>query len=366
MREDAWREYEAARAGIEKYDEHLYRIRQWNIALTAASIAAILGLAQTGNFRPSMALFGYTAICFVFWLLDAMNKSLQNVHIHVSRDIERYLRRETNIYIGPAISLRFNRKTKRHLIETIKNLTDQSVLLFYVMPLAVFWGVTIFSKWENLCFRIACDFPLYRLIPLVSLLFVLFTISLSRLWKNGKRHGNPIAPLSRYFLRSHAAARCRLRASVAKRIDEAKKKDQSLFIQQDVRICPFNIDFLNLKTGRVLLIDRYPLSKNIEYIEERRRSLDRLNLQVLSFEWSPPKWHMMFYFRTHRIKRQALRNMRFFYQDENPISGYCAQSLGLSASPPIAWNGENGISTAIADQSTATKKGGACIQTPPL
>jgi hypothetical protein len=279
-RDDAWKEYEASRSGIEKYDEHLYRIRQWSITLTAASIAAILGLSQTGNFRPSVALFGYTVICAVFWFLDAMNKSLQMVHIHVSRDIEKYLRGTSKIYIGPAISLRFHRKTKKHFVETIKNLTEQSVCLFHILPLTVIWAVVIFNGWNKLCFGFQCHLPSDRILPIVTLIVLISFILLSFIWKYGKRSGNPYSLKSRYFLRFYSAARWRLRQRIA----------MPSYILKGMQILPFNVDFINPETGVMLFVDRYPLAENTEYIDERRLCLERFDLAALHIDWKAVAW----------------------------------------------------------------------------
>ena len=327
MREDAWREYEAARAGIEKYDEHLYRIRQWNIALTAASIAGILGLAQTGNFKPSAALFGYTAICFVFWSLDAMNKSLQTVHVHVSRDVERYLRGETDIYIGPAISMRFNRKSKRHLVEAVKNLTDNSLCFFYIMPLILFWILVLSSGHGRLCFKFTCILSVNRLMPIVCLLLLAFVLYLSWLWKRGQPDGRPYCVRRRYFLRRYSAERWRWRELVKQNITRAARGS----VADDVRICLFNIDFMNTKTGVVLLVDRYPLSKNLDYIQERQRCLERLGLLVLRIDWKPPHWTKCLSAAPPILNHENLGHINLLCQMGAPSPGYSPGLLGLSS-----------------------------------
>ncbi len=133
-------EYEQCRAGIANYDEYLFRIRTWNFTLSILIIAGTMGVNvnEADGFDYEQVLSTFLWSSFMFWTLDAYNKSLQMVHIVNSRRIEKFLRSPNfEIYLGPSISLRFEEKQKNHVKNLVKNFTDQSVFIFYVIPIFI-------------------------------------------------------------------------------------------------------------------------------------------------------------------------------------------------------------------------------------
>jgi|GEM_PF-4499353 len=155
-----WREYEFTRNGIAAYDEHLFRIRSWYIALTAILVSAYFGVNVqiVDRLDPNLALFAVLWLSCVFWLLDALNKSLQNVHIHNSLCLEAIIRNDPPATVDslatsfvPTISLRFAKKEKRHLRPTVKNLTDESLWPFYILPMLIAGIVIVGSSDREWC-----------------------------------------------------------------------------------------------------------------------------------------------------------------------------------------------------------------------
>jgi uncharacterized protein (DUF952 family) len=303
LRAEAYREYEYCRQGIEKYDEHLFRIRQWSIGLTAVVLAAILGLSETGtnyDFEPPLALLIFTSISFAFWMLDALNKSLQTVHIHNSRDIEKFLRGTRSSYIGPTISLRFQRKEKRHWTSTVKNLTDQTVMMFHLLPILIFWTGILFKFRERLCLGIEdCQLaPLSRYTPLAPIVVILLLLYCSVIWRNGKRMPSWISMRSKYFLRPRAAARSKIYAQIFKALNGSPPC--RCILQRRECTCgakapkyaakvfpPFRADFSDKNT--LLFIDRYKIYRDPNYIEERRNRLEDKGFRVLHIVWKREK-----------------------------------------------------------------------------
>jgi hypothetical protein len=308
LREQAVRQYEYCREGIEKYDEHLFRIRQWSIGLTAVMLAAVLGLAQSDGmkgFEPPLALFAFTAINFAFWLLDALNKSLQTVHIHNSRDTERFLRGTDPHFLGPTISLRFQRKEKRHWVGTVKNLTDETVILFHALPLAVFWSAILYKFRKSLCFDgIGCGGVPYERWPAIGLLLiVLFLLLMSWRWKHGRRIGNWVHPASKFFFRPRAAARYRMFCTIHKELHKDTNGDamEPCRCSDIQRLCkcsreypekllsPFRADFHNSKNNTLLFIDRCKIFRDPQYLNEREKCLKLLGYKTIHIEWDK-KW----------------------------------------------------------------------------
>lgn len=301
LREEAYREYENCRQGIEKYDEHMFRIRQWSIGLTAVALAAVLGLSETTNpenFHPTLALFVFTCISFAFWMLDSLNKSLQTIHIHNSRDIEKFLRRTRDNYIGPTISLRFQRKEKRHWTSTVKNLTDQTVMMFYLLPILIFWAAIIFKFRDRWCLNIyECELaPLSRYVPLAPIIAILGLLYCSWIWRNGKRMPSWTKLRSKYFLRPRAAARSEIYAQIFEALNGSKPC--GCILQRRECSCgagvpkypakifpPFRADFEDKTTRTLLFIDRFKIYRDSVYIEERKTRLESEGFKVLHINW---------------------------------------------------------------------------------
>lgn len=332
----AWREYELCQNSIEKYDDHLFRIRQWTIGLTAASLAAMLGLAQGGEFRPSLALLAYTAVCMTFWLLDALNKSLQTVHIHNSRDIEQFLRGNLANYPGPSTTLRFQRKEKRHLVATVKNLTDETVMLFHMLPLCLFWAVVVAKYWNRLCFGLHCSSPGARRYSALALLGVLgFMLLESRWWRSGPRHTSWLLPGGKFFARKKAALRREAYKELFLEINgrdtcdcqDERKPCECNFDYQPLVQPPFRADFVNPKNGVLLFVDRYKVSRDVRYIWERQQYFSALGLQALSIFWNPKSK------RPEIIEaRGNLELLTKKFRDLKPLEGYHELALGKAKS----------------------------------
>jgi hypothetical protein len=134
-------DYDVSRQGIANYDEYLFTIRSWNIATTGILLGGYLGLninTHENAIPPGIAILAQVSVGICFWLLDSFNKSLQMVHIFNSRSVEAFLGGVTHHYSGPITSRRFEVKERHHLRPTIKNLVEESVWPFYLVPMAFF------------------------------------------------------------------------------------------------------------------------------------------------------------------------------------------------------------------------------------
>ncbi|GAA4049184.1 iron ABC transporter permease [Parerythrobacter jejuensis] len=195
----AWREYESVQAGIGRYDEILFKIRSWWIAVDAALIIAYLGADQalmnqpnaTGaeerispgspdllfsaqGFLDEIAFLAIAIVGFCFWSLDALNKSLQHVLINLSTDLERLIV-YSHPYLGPTRSHRFRRKERRHIRDMLRHMSDQSIAPFYLFPILASGALIGVKAWLEsgmkisvlalaVVFSLACTWAIYRLI----------------------------------------------------------------------------------------------------------------------------------------------------------------------------------------------------------
>lgn len=133
---------ETANEGIWRYDEHLFRIRSWWMTISALLIIGFLSdvvPSPSGSLgiAKKSAQFGYfvvTVIGLGFWSLDAMNKSLQLVLIHMARDIEQAIFFDIPVW-APTKSRRYKMRDGRHLWNILKNMSEQSVAPFYLIPI---------------------------------------------------------------------------------------------------------------------------------------------------------------------------------------------------------------------------------------
>lgn len=155
---------EQANEGIHVYDEFLFKIRSWWIGLSTLFVGGFLGLrsetvkgsAATVEKEPllGMADLGmvfFFLVCFgiCFWIIDAMNKSLQMVQIHMARDLE-----QGQLFDLPSYSVtkarRYSLRSGRHIKSLIGQLGEESVWLFYLVPLAAYGIILgIFSLKDN-------------------------------------------------------------------------------------------------------------------------------------------------------------------------------------------------------------------------
>lgn len=151
-RECLWREYEASQEGIKDYDAHLFRIRTWNITVVAAFLGAFVGIDASfeAALEYAIAALTLTFISIGFWILDSLNKSMQNVHIDNCRELERELANDATCCIrnGPRISLDFQRRGKGHFRHMIKDMSDESVWPFYVPTIVLSYIVIILKSWQ--------------------------------------------------------------------------------------------------------------------------------------------------------------------------------------------------------------------------
>jgi hypothetical protein len=292
VRKDAWAEYERCRSGIENYDDHLFKIRAWNIALTALLLATFFGVNIGDGSRqiivPSLAIFVYISISLCFWTLDSLNKSLQIVHIQNSQDIESFLRGYSSEYIGPSISMRFKRKEKRHFVSIIKNMTDSSLMLFYVLPIIIFsMAVLLKNDWPELCFvmKPECTMPLTRIAALFAVFFVVSLVVISRFWKSESTQDSKYR---KYLFRRNA----KLRKEACIKIEHDYNP---INIKESARIIgPFKADYSYDKpshsnNGNVIkylfFFDKAKVFFDKNYIEERKQLLSDRGYTVINLQW---------------------------------------------------------------------------------
>lgn len=304
----ALREYELVRNAIAEYDSHLFRIRSWNIAITALFLGGYLGLSSAGivasnsqqlaaiKLEPGLAIFSLLLISSAFWFLDAFNKSLQTVHIYNANDLERYIRGEAKDYLGYTISVRFRKKNKHHFRPSLKNMTDESVAIFYLGTGAM--GVVIISAasairggcqpfGSKFCGLTPDDF---LLLPLAFL--ALFVILLSLAWKSRKH------PKLRYLFFREKYAQWQFSKFLEQSLTEKLKAYQNRYrIVSGVRIgyCFANIVIQDKQAKGLISRDNSEDSRNIaifidrsnkprspRYIHSRRKMVQSLGYRHVS------------------------------------------------------------------------------------
>lgn len=136
------KQLDSANEGIWRYDEHLFRIRSWWMAISALLIVGFLsdslptpsGSIGLANKSAEFGFFVITIIGIGFWSLDALNKSLQLVLIHMARDIEQAMFFDIPVWT-PSKSRRYQMRDGRHLRNIVKNMSEQSVFPFYAFPI---------------------------------------------------------------------------------------------------------------------------------------------------------------------------------------------------------------------------------------
>lgn len=273
-RELALLEYDRCRTGIENYDDHLFRIRSWNIALCGLLLAAFFGInvGSDKNVAPSTGILIYTSISFCFWMLDSFNKSLQMVHILNSRDLEAYLRGYSEKYIGPSISMRFQRKEKRHFVATVKNLLDKSVALFYIPPIVIFCVATLsVTEWPRLCYSLdsSCGTPPVRKVALAMMATIAVLLFFSWCWSGPKK------PWLKYLFRPNARERFeKLRLFLEK---------YPMLANTAQNVGPFHAD---ASIGRDLIFfDRRRVALDEQYRRERKSLLGKAGYSAHSAIW---------------------------------------------------------------------------------
>jgi uncharacterized membrane protein len=78
-------EWDLYQTAIGRYDTIVFGIRGWAVTVFAAVLSASVSLKS-----PSLVLFTI-APTLLFWIVDALNKSFQEVFIERARNIEAYL-----------------------------------------------------------------------------------------------------------------------------------------------------------------------------------------------------------------------------------------------------------------------------------
>lgn len=131
-----------ANDGIHTYDDILFKIRSWWMALASLILVGILGFKGNVLLKVELAqvFFGLTCIGISFWLMDALNKSLQTVQIHLARDLE-----EAQPFNVPVYSItkarRYALRSGRHARAMLQQISEESVALFYLLPILGFGAV---------------------------------------------------------------------------------------------------------------------------------------------------------------------------------------------------------------------------------
>jgi hypothetical protein len=276
-REQAWRELELSRQGIFTYDELLFRIRSWSIALTGILVGGYLGINVDSNkgISPGIAISAIILTISMFWILDGLNKSLQMVHIFNSRDIEDYLRGDELLYFGPNISLRFEKKMGRHIRPTIKNLLDESIWPFYLFPIIMTCTVIYLYSLRN-CRSfggIGCQISNDWWFPIISIFFVFFLSFLSYSYNNKSiyRHvGFKLKQKKQDFIKELS--------------EKIKRDDEELYniIWKERFFGPYKAnayhsDFVLFVDGRQRVSDR----NYDKYVKKRSGSFARNNIRVI-------------------------------------------------------------------------------------
>lgn len=152
-RQMAWEEYKLCDAGISRYDEHLFKIRSWNVTFHSLLITAFFGL-KGGSSGVEIAsgevLLVALLITSAFWTLDAINKALQTVLTHrqysIGETIKRFLDDGFKVPIDgsldklktayPKIASDFREFTETHRFRytVFSELSSLSVFVFYLLP----------------------------------------------------------------------------------------------------------------------------------------------------------------------------------------------------------------------------------------
>ncbi len=140
-------EIDNLQTGIYSYDKILFTIKGWAITVFAGFITLAV---QQG--KPLLLLFAAIAV-ILFWILDALFKSIQRVYIARYNQIEEYLsgqefvdallRRDFNDFVFPQIGVSFQVDTKRKYVALIKAL----FLLHNVMLYLPMLGIIALLAW---------------------------------------------------------------------------------------------------------------------------------------------------------------------------------------------------------------------------
>lgn len=299
-------EYSLCQEGIKSYDEHLFKIRSWNIALSGVFVAGLLGLSKLdgAQFIASLLLFAYTFISFFFWVLDSLNKDLQSIYIECARDIERFLRGEKGgRYIGPSITLRFSRKGRGYFVSVVKTLAHYTVMPFYIGPIAAVWLVVCISKQAALS-ALMGDFErtarVQHWLAIFSLSFILLMLALSALWRKRSQLGR-IGWINLHFFYLFRANDRRRRRALQRINDELQHQPS----KEKVVIGPFSPEYLCNIEGRdtLVFLDRLTIYQNEAYRASRRDILSVHGFGVREFHWSrrPVGESIVYTIRPHDI-----------------------------------------------------------------
>lgn len=134
-------EIDNLQTGIYSYDKILFTIKGWAITIFAGFIT--LAVQQTA---PALLIFA-SIVIILFWILDALFKSIQRVYIRRYNQIEEYLCDERFVdamnsqsfddMIFPKIGASFRVSTKQKYIELIKAMFLLHTALLYVSMLGV-------------------------------------------------------------------------------------------------------------------------------------------------------------------------------------------------------------------------------------
>lgn len=296
-RKEMWHEHDACRTGIVNYDDHLHRIRSWNITLTTILVGGYLGINLQAEPRitPGVAILAISLINCLFWLLDGLNKSLQMVHINNSRNIEAILRGEDIPYFGPMLGLAFEKKQERHLRPALKNLCDQSIWPFYVLPGLVSLIIISFQSGvgDGCSPLTTCRFSDDALYGLAGPAFqiLLLVISFSR---EGKvEHFAPYDGARRRLLLTILTAELKelkAKEEAGSKTGRVKVPFYRLLSLEKTYVFPFSADF---SIGKFLIfVDSVKVADNDDYRRMRARLLNNAGFTVLAL--SPKDYEVQF------------------------------------------------------------------------
>ncbi|WP_156022420.1 hypothetical protein [Sphingobium indicum] len=286
--EFAWREYEICRTGIQSYDSFLFHIRSWSISLNAILLAGYFGFNSGNKILPGTAVMILTLSASMFWLLDGLNKSLQMVHIYNSRDIEEAIRYRDNTIKIPTISLRYKNKNGRHVRPTLKNISDESVWPFYVLPIILSSTMIVIHSYVS-CEECELSNDWWVGLSSLSLVLILIIASLSL-----KEHSRSNFKNKKSRKNFDLSDRLFWRKKVSRKSNDLMTQfhedclNRYIYINQNKRIGPYvaDLSWESIDSDHTikyaLFIDGPVRLHDESYIECRRKFISSLGYTIIS------------------------------------------------------------------------------------
>jgi hypothetical protein len=281
--DDAKSEYAFCRSGISDYNDHLFKIRSWSIALTGLIIATAIGVDPSkSSSDPSSLIVNVTfgqilsahlLMTTCFWSFDTINKIKQEVYIYCARDIERFLREEPLVdYCGPSISMRFARKDKRLTVSLVTKLFHNSIAPFYIMQISAVFMISTFLKFdiETAKMTVFNITPLKVFYPFL-ILALCFLYYLHHTWSSKRENMNLEAIL---------------------RINQAiRDQSNGVYGGDKIVIGPFSPEYHSSDGKNLVFVDRIYIWRNRNYVKMRSKILNNMGYNSLSLNWiNPPDY----------------------------------------------------------------------------